>query len=236
VRYSRAARCTRCACLRAATSALLGGGRGKRHLVRSSHFIRTITDRPLQDTIRSAISWAGGSGFAPGSGGVPHRAALSWSRAKVSSARYASCKPRTGVAPYGRPAGTPAATGVERFRLRESVQRLVRSESGRNGLIFPQQSPGSVAYSIKTIRRHGAKNADYRGGVTCLYDTQLLDACLHASECGDCSRPEAVRGMPDVPIAPPATGPPEGWAAVALVSPASFNRGLQARLLRILGQ
>jgi len=112
---------------------------------REGLFIRTITARPLYDTIRSVISRAGGSGFAPGSGAVPHRAALSWSRAKVSSARYASCKPRTGVAPYGHPAGTPAATGVERLRLRESVQRLVRSESGRNGLIFPQQSPGSVA-------------------------------------------------------------------------------------------
>src|SRR5271166_5785094 len=61
------------------------------------------------------------------------------------------------------------------------------------------------------MRRHGAKNADYRGGVTCLYDTQLLGACLHATECGDRSRPEAVRGMPDLPIAPPATGPPE-WS------------------------
>ncbi len=40
--------------------------------------------------------------------------------------------------------------------------------------------------------------ADYRGGVTCLYDTQLLGAFLHASECGDRSRPEALRGMPEV--------------------------------------
>ena len=40
--------------------------------------------------------------------------------------------------------------------------------------------------------------ADYRGGVTCLYDTQLLGACLHASESGGRYRPEAVRGMPDV--------------------------------------
>ena len=85
------------------------------------------------------------------------------------------------------------------------------------------------------MRRHGAKNADYRGGVTCLYDTQLPGACLHASESGGRSRPEAVRGMPDVPIAPPATGPPEGWAAVGFVGPASFNRGLWARLLRVLG-
>src|SRR5271166_5352735 len=81
------------------------------------------------------------------------------------------------------------------------------------------------------MRRHGAKNADYRGGVTCLYDTRLLGACLHASESGGRSRPRAVRGMPDVPIAPPATGPPEGWAPVGFVSPASFNRGLWARLL-----
>src|SRR5271157_6120050 len=36
----------------------------------------------------------------------------------------------------------------------------------------------------KSMRRHGAKNADYRGGVTCLYETQLLGACLHASESG----------------------------------------------------
>ena len=85
------------------------------------------------------------------------------------------------------------------------------------------------------MRRHGAKNADYRGGVTCLYDTQLLGACLHASECGGRYRPEAVRGMPDVPIAPPATGPGGGVGGGFCVSPASFNRGLSARLLRVLG-
>src|SRR5271166_6298011 len=73
----------------------------------------------------------------------------------------------------------------------------------------PWIKPGSEAprWGLETMRRHGAKNADYRGGVTCLYDTQLLGACLHASECGGRSRPEAVRGMPEVPIAPPATGP-----------------------------
>src|SRR5271166_1940686 len=32
----------------------------------------------------------------------------------------------------------------------------------------------------------------------CLYDTQLLGACLHAPESGGRSRPEAVRGMPEV--------------------------------------
>ncbi len=101
----------------------------------------------------------------------------------------------------------------------------------------PWIKPGSEAprWGLETMRRHGAKNADYRGGVTCLYDTQLLGACLHASESGGRSRPGAVRGMPDVPIASPATGPPEGWAAVGLVSPAFFIRGLWASLLRVLG-
>jgi len=35
----------------------------------------------------------------------------------------------------------------------------------------------------------------YRGGVTCLYDTQLLGACLHASESGGRYLPQAVKGM-----------------------------------------
>ncbi len=73
-----------------------------------------------------------------------------------------------------------------------------------------------------SMRRHGAKNADDRGGVTCLCHTQLLSACLHASESGGRSRPGSVRGMPEAPITHPSIGPPEGWAAVALVSPASF--------------
>src|SRR5271157_4855704 len=110
---------------------------------------------------------------------------------------------------------------------------------GRNteALAMPEAGTrrSSAHRVLDSMRRHGAKNADYRGGVTCLYDTQLLGACLHASGCGGHSRPGAVRGMPEVPIAPPATGPPEGWAAVGFVSPASFNRGLWARLLRVLG-
>src|SRR5208283_3461836 len=55
------------------------------------------------------------------------------------------------------------------------------------------------------VDTESGESADYRGGVTCLYDTQLLGACLHASESGGRSRPEAVRGMPEVPIAPPTT-------------------------------
>jgi len=39
----------------------------------------------------SAMSVAGGSGWAPGSGPAPDRAAFNRSRAEVSSARYASC-------------------------------------------------------------------------------------------------------------------------------------------------
>ena len=95
----------------------------------------------------------------------------------------------------------------------------------RHPPLFSRPSPPPISRDI----------ADSRGGVTCLYETQLPGACLHASESGGRYRPQAVRGMPDVPIAPPATGPPEGWAAVGFVGPASFNRGLWARLLRVLG-
>ncbi len=49
----------------------------------------------------------------------------------------------------------------------------------------------------------GPINADDRGGVTCLYDTQLLGACLHASESCGRYRPEAVRGMPERAVPPP---------------------------------
>src|SRR5208337_518719 len=61
--------------------------------------------------------------------------------------------------------------------------------------------------SNRFVKREPSFNADYRGGVTCLYNTQLLGACLHASGCGGRSRPQALRGMAEVPIAPPATGP-----------------------------
>src|SRR5208283_1689354 len=59
--------------------------------------------------------------------------------------------------------------------------------------------------SNRFVKREPSFNADYRGGVTRLYDTQLLGTCLHASECGGPPRPQALRGMPEVPIAPPAT-------------------------------
>jgi hypothetical protein len=76
------------------------------------------------------------------------------------------------------------------------------------------------------MRRHGAKNADYRGGVTCLYDTQLLGACLHATESGGRSRPEAVRGMPDVRIAAPSYRAPGGVGGCRLCQPSFFQQGV----------
>jgi len=63
-----------------------------------------------------------------------------------------------------------------------------------------------------------------------LYDTQLLGDCLHASESDGRSRPEAVRGMPDVQVAPPATGPPErapgGVGGCRLCQPSLFPQGV----------
>jgi len=76
------------------------------------------------------------------------------------------------------------------------------------------------------MRRHGAKNADYRGGVTCLYDTQLPGACLHASESGGRSRAEAVRGMADVPIVPPSHRAPGGVGGCRLGQPSLFQQGV----------
>ncbi len=66
-----------------------------------------------------------------------------------------------------------------------------------------EKAEGKRQKAKSTMRRHGAKNADYRGGVTCLYDTQLLGACLHAYESGGRYHPAAVRSMPEVSIEDP---------------------------------
>jgi len=125
--------------------------------------------------------------------------------------------------PLTRPSATllPPGEGAAQRRMREKRRCFPRPS--------PQPSParGEGARSPFDQWRYyyfngiGAKNADYRGGVTCLYDTQLLGACLHAFESGGRSRPEAVRGMPDVTIAPPAPGPRRGgrlsaWSAQPL--------------------
>ncbi len=134
-----------------------------------------------------------------------------------------------GRSPGHRPrnANWPLRWVAGRCRLEKGTQRVLDSR-----YVPGDALPGT---SNRFVKREPSFNADYRGGVTCHYDTQLLGACLHASESGGRSRPEAVRGMPDVPIASPATGPPEGRAAVGLVNPAFFIRGLRARLLRVLG-
>ena len=55
------------------------------------------------------------------------------------------------------------------------------------GWVQPTNSPEkAVGFTHPTIvkrpSRIASKNADYRGGVTCLYDTQLLGAaCMHPS-------------------------------------------------------
>ena len=80
-----------------------------------------------------------------------------------------------------------------------------------------------------------AKNADYRGGVTCLYDTQLLGVCLHAFESSGRSRPEAVRGMPDVPSPPQPPGPRRGGRLSASSAQPLQHKFLRARSgLRVL--
>jgi hypothetical protein len=95
------------------------------------------------------------------------------------------------------------------------------------GFVATEQTPRNRAAALKkTMRRHGAKNADYRGGVTCLYDTQLLGACLHAFESSGRSRPEAVRVKPDVPIAPPSHRAPEPFLRIAAILPGPSLTGV----------
>ena len=66
------------------------------------------------------------------------------------------------------------------------------------------------------MRRHGAKNADYRGGVTCLYDTQLLGAaCMHPSPVAALAlRPSGACQTYQSPPQPP--GPRRGGRLSAL--------------------
>ena len=75
------------------------------------------------------------------------------------------------------------------------------------------------------MRRHGAKNADYRGGVTCLYDTQLLGAaCTHPSPVaalalrpsGACQRYQS----------PPSHRAPGGVGGRRLGQPSLFQQGV----------
>ena len=101
-----------------------------------------------------------------------------------------------GLRPWGFPAVSPSHPSDFPHH---GIQRIT--------VEFSEKSPKLRLCCTFPPKEGAVNNADYRGGVTCLYDTQLLGDCLHASESGGRSRPEAVRGMPDVPVAPPATGP-----------------------------
>jgi len=58
--------------------------------------------------------------------------------------------------------------------------------------------------SNRFVKREPSFNADDRGGVICLYDTQLLGTCLRAYIRVPCPlSPWGRQGMPDVPISLP---------------------------------
>src|SRR5208337_2639586 len=103
---------------------------------------------------------------------------------------------------------TLASPAPRAFRVPGRLEPGCGFDPNFSGDRRPRRTDQALRLCCTSPPKEGAvNNADYRGGVTCLYDTQLLGACLHASESGGRSRPEAVRGMPDVPVAPPATGP-----------------------------
>ncbi len=62
------------------------------------------------------------------------------------------------------------------FLMSLRSQRHARSQKR-----YTESPKPPIFMQRKSMRRHGAKNADYRGGVTCVYDTQLPGACLHPS-------------------------------------------------------
>ena len=88
----------------------------------------------------------------------------------------------------------------------------------------------------KTMRRHGAKNADYRGGVTCLYDTQLLaPACMHPSPVAALAlRPSGACQTYQSPPQPP--GPRRGGRLSALSAQPLSTGGCGHVCLRALKQ
>src|SRR5271157_5350749 len=93
---------------------------------------------------------------------------------------------------------------------------------------FSEKSPKLRLCCTFPPKEGAVNNADFRGGVTCLYDTQLLSACLHASVSGGRSRPE-VRGMPEIPIAPPSHGTAPRVLRLAIVDAPDLDPRQAAR-------
>jgi len=87
---------------------------------------------------------------------------------------------------------------------------------------------------------HSARREATRLGIPCIGTVGLV---LTGHRLGIVpSVPDALQTLREAGMyisdglqSPPQPPGPEGWAAVGFVSPASFNRGLWARLLRVLG-
>ena len=130
--------------------------------------------------------------------------------------RYSS--PAMEVRPRSR------ASDAQRELAPQMGRRSLQAGKRTQRVLDSRYVPGDALprTSNRFVKLEPSFNADDRGGVTCLHDTQLLGACLQASEASGRSRPEAVMGLLVLPITHP-IGPPARWAAVGLVSPASFG-------------
>src|SRR5271157_138848 len=104
----------------------------------------------------------------------------------------------------GRPG--PKRRDYSHLPAREDQQEIPESERVCPICGLPLTACGAeeseqIEFEIVIYRRI---IANFRRGATCLYDTQLSGACLHAYECGGYYRTEALRGTPDARAAPPA--------------------------------
>jgi len=127
-----------------------------------------------------------------------------------------SCVRAPGQGP--RNANGPLRWIAGRCRLEKRTQRV----------LDPRYVPGDAlpGTSNRFVNREPSLNADDRGGVTCLHDTQLLCACLHAPESG--GRQEHAPRHSTLPadpllLAPSPSG--EGWGEgrAPLVAPAPWG-------------
>src|SRR5271157_5713999 len=106
-------------------------------------------------------------------------------------------------------------------RRRVTWRPAVSRTAGSGG---PARTSATNPIGKKTMRRHGAKNADYRGGVTCLYDTQLLGTCMHPSPVAALAlRPS---GACQTYQSPPSHRAPGGVGGCRLCQPSLFQQGV----------